>query len=1100
MVTLSITKIDSVKCYQGADGALTTSTTGGSNGYKYTWNDPSKQTSSKASSLKKGTYKVIVKDLYGCSDSATGTVNEPAKVTLSITKIDSVKCYQGADGALTTSTTGGSNGYKYTWNDPSKQTSSKASSLKKGTYKVIVKDLYGCSDSATGTVNEPAKIAIAITIDSVNCYQGSDGSITTSISGGSNGYKYIWDDASKQTTSKAINLKKGTYKLIVKDIYGCTDSIKAKVNEPAKVTISLVSADDITCYGKGDGQISVSAAGGTPAIKFSWSHSTALNTSTVKIKNKGLYCVKVVDYYGCTDSMNITINEPDPLLLFVDSVTRPKCYGSADGQITVNSKGGNNGFVYTWLTTPNRYGKSLTAIKSGKYIVKVVDSKGCFDDLSIEITNPDSLNSKLIVDSVLCQGTKTGRLLVIPKGGTPGYSYSWANNSVNGTSLNENLGIGNYVVYVIDKNNCKQKLQGEIKEPSKLTLAKNVKMVSCFGDSDGEILVQAIGGTLPYKYSWGSNPILNNNNIKNLEFGIYNVYVKDRNNCILHDTIQISQPKNLDVAVITKEPTCYQFKDGSISLLVSGGTPAYIYKWDKYATINSATLVNLSAGKYVVDVLDIKGCTTKREIEIREKDSIKIRSIISAPKCNGSTDASVSILKINSQGSISVKWTSLGGKINNSLNNLGAGKYPVEITDSVGCKSKSNVQIQNPEILNLYIDQKNESCKARLDGQIAIKATGGIGSYKFYLDTQMSRYGVFYNLKEGGYKAMVKDSNGCSTFRTVNITAPDSLKIVKLFQRDNLCFGQNSGAIGVQGMGGSVPYNYYWNHGSTTDTINGLVAGHYSLTITDKNGCQSNNLFTIKQPEKLKLVIQNIINPYCLQNQSGSFDLRVSGGVPPIQYWKNGKNIKLSEFEKLDAGKVVYQASDANNCIVTDSINLKYQRSLSANIPGPLIFEKNRFRMIIPTFSGIDTQLAKYLWTKSSDFKEQTFVRNPIVRFTENKWIKLTVIDDKNCLAEDSTELLVFDRFEKSLPNSFTPNGDGVNDVLEFPKFLTIKELIIFDRFGKVLFESFSDDPIWNGDCENRSVPQGNYTYIVSFQLPGSKEIIKVKGLLTILR
>ena len=139
-------------------------------------NDASSQTTANASNLKKGTYKLIVKDIYGCSDSASYAVQEPTKVSLSVTATDSVNCYLGADGSINTSISGGSNGYTYQWDDASAQTTANASNLKKGTYKLIAKDIYGCSDSVTATIHEPAKVSItSSTIDSVNCYLGSDG-------------------------------------------------------------------------------------------------------------------------------------------------------------------------------------------------------------------------------------------------------------------------------------------------------------------------------------------------------------------------------------------------------------------------------------------------------------------------------------------------------------------------------------------------------------------------------------------------------------------------------------------------------------------------------------------------------------------------------------------------------------------------------------------------------------------------------------------------------------------------------------------------------------------------------------------------------------
>jgi len=393
--TVIISAIDSVNCYQGSDGSIITSISGGSIGYKYQWNDGAKQTTSKAINLKKGVYKLIAKDIYGCSDSISGTVNEPAKVTLAITAIDSVNCYQGAVGSITTSISGGSNGYKYQWNDGAKQTTSKASNLKKGTYKLIAKDIYGCSDSISGSVNEPSKVTLAITaIDSVNCYQGVDGSITTSISGGSKGYKYQWNDGAKQTTSKASNLKKGTYKLIAKDIYGCSDSISGMVNEPTKVLVTIAKIDSTYCFGYADGSITASASGGSNGYKYQWNDASKQTTPKANKLTKGTYKVIVRDIYGCSDSILGTVHEPAQIKVKIITTRL-----TMEGQLHEMSAEINPAkkYNYVWSPTELFFGGLSTQERPiiqfnepGLVRLDVTDYKGCkgYDTASIVVVRP----------------------------------------------------------------------------------------------------------------------------------------------------------------------------------------------------------------------------------------------------------------------------------------------------------------------------------------------------------------------------------------------------------------------------------------------------------------------------------------------------------------------------------------------------------------------------------------------------------------------------------------------------------------------------------------------------------------------------------------
>jgi gliding motility-associated-like protein len=150
--------------------------------------------------------------------------------------------------------------------------------------------------------------------------------------------------------------------------------------------------------------------------------------------------------------------------------------------------------------------------------------------------------------------------------------------------------------------------------------------------------------------------------------------------------------------------------------------------------------------------------------------------------------------------------------------------------------------------------------------------------------------------------------------------------------------------------------------------------------------------------------------------------------------------------------------------------------------------------------SGIDSTKSVFNWSDSDDFQDQQYFQRPIVRFNSNRTIYLKVSDENGCIAIDSTEILVLMDYGKALPNTFTPNDDGLNDVFAFPKYLSILEFKVFDRFGKVLYEKMGDDPKWDGFYQNELLPQGNYVYLVKFTLPGSTELITVKGIITLLK
>ena len=433
-VTLSITKIDSVKCYAGINGAITTAIIGGSNGYKYLWNDASKQTTSKALNLKKGVYKVIVKDIYGCSDSISAAVNEPLKVVTKIIATDSVNCFNGSDGSITTATTGGSNGYKYYWNDASKQTTSVAKSLKKGVYKMIIKDIYGCSDSLTAIVNEPTKVIVTlVSIDSVNCYNGDDGSIVMKYVGGNNGFKFIWEDFTRNTTtmtvdSKISKIKKGVYRLTASDIYGCYDTLSAKVNEPAKVTVNITSIDSVNCFQGSDGSITTNTTGGSNGYKFLWNDKNNQKTSKALGLKKGTYKLLVTDFYGCKDSVVGIVQEPIKVSIQVTQVDSGFCFGYSDGSVATITSGGTGSYKWRWNTTPVQTTSKAIGLKKGSYTVIVKDVYGCSDSATGIVNDPEQIVPKISLNRLTMKGLPHDLSAVI----TPNkkYKYDWKPSDV----------------------------------------------------------------------------------------------------------------------------------------------------------------------------------------------------------------------------------------------------------------------------------------------------------------------------------------------------------------------------------------------------------------------------------------------------------------------------------------------------------------------------------------------------------------------------------------------------------------------------------------------------------------------------------------------
>jgi gliding motility-associated-like protein len=273
------------------------------------WSTGAKDTSIQLKTT--GTYAVKVQDNVGCYAYDTTYFINPGKVKVTVISIDSVNCYNGADGSISSSNTGGFAPVTLAWNDPSKQNTSKATGLKAGTYKLMATDAYGCKDSATATVLQPAQLTITVSsIDSIRCYRYTDGSITVTATGGTQPYAYGWNTGSK--TTKADKLGAGTYKVVIQDANGCKDSLTATLQDPPELIARIVSG---TMALKGE-KLNVSGIA-TPAggHTYSWQPATLFGSmsgsqnASISLEKNVTLRLTVTNKNNCIsrDSLDITV-------------------------------------------------------------------------------------------------------------------------------------------------------------------------------------------------------------------------------------------------------------------------------------------------------------------------------------------------------------------------------------------------------------------------------------------------------------------------------------------------------------------------------------------------------------------------------------------------------------------------------------------------------------------------------------------------------------------------------------------------------------------------------------------------------------------------
>src|ERR1019366_5630898 len=242
-------------------------------------------------------------DANGCSASTSSvTVTEPAALSLSAT-IGNVSCSGGNSGSITTTVSGGTTPYTYLWSNSA--TTSNLSGLSAGTYSVTVTDNHGCTATGAYTLTGQAISSFTGTSTNVSCNGGSNGSITTTVSGGITPYTYLWNNSA--TTSNLSGLSAGTYSVTVTDSNGCSATGSYTITQPSAISISG-TVTNASCYGNSNGSITTSVSGGTSSYSYVW--STGATTSGISGRTAGTYTVTVTDAHSCTAISNFTITQP----------------------------------------------------------------------------------------------------------------------------------------------------------------------------------------------------------------------------------------------------------------------------------------------------------------------------------------------------------------------------------------------------------------------------------------------------------------------------------------------------------------------------------------------------------------------------------------------------------------------------------------------------------------------------------------------------------------------------------------------------------------------------------------------------------------------
>jgi len=573
----------------------------------------------------------------------------------------------------------------------------------------------------------------------------------------------------------------------------------------------------------------------------------------------------------------------------------------------------------------------------------------------------------------------------------------------------------------------------------------------------------------------------------------YYLNASNQKGCILNDSLNVFVD-DLQIGITNHQDViCYNDCNGSLTVTPNGLAP-YTYDWtslDMDSTINF-----LCPGIYEVTVTDSIGCTKIISDTISEPSQLLATITDIQNTLCGDSSFIGSATVVASQGSPAYTYIWSDGQTENIADSLGYGTYTVTVTDSHSCDTILSVFIDDPSDLVISTTSLPASCFGYCDGSAFSNIDTPSTAPYTYIWTTGSINTSINNICAGFYTLTVTDADECKRISNVIVGQPDSINLI-INSQGIICNGDSASVFADVLSGGTPDYSYLWNTGDVTQTVTGLYEGSYMVIVTDAHNCKDTSYINLINPPVINYDTATVIAT-CDIACNGIGTVFVDGGIPPYTYlWDNG--IIDSTTNNLCVGNHNITVTDANACSHIVDVNIGYNPDglgVTAWADEYIIYNDESTNL--HTVDGVT-----YLWTPSISLDNEN-IQNPEASPETTTIYEVLVTDENGCYNRDTVKITVMDVICGEpyiyVPNAFTPNGDGNNDIL-YAYGDVIDELYfaVYDRWGEVMFETTDITKGWDGTYKGKLLDPAVFVYYIKAICRDKETFIK-KGNVTLIR
>lgn len=902
--------VEPVSCFGFDDGLVDLTPVGGTLPYTYVWSNGTSD--SKILDVGPGMYSVTLTDSNDCTTELSYEIFEPDPLAI-FDIVENPSAPDAEDGSISIAVTGGTEPYMYEWSNG--DNSAVIVNLASGIFNVTIMDSRGCIIENAYELIDPMDFSVSGESSDVSCFGANDGSINITVINGSGDYIYEWSNG--DNLEDIFGLGSGEFTVTVTDnVSGEIETATFNIEEPEEIILSA-EMDNIFCFGQGNGSIDLSVVGGEEPFSYIWNNGES--SEDLAGLDPGNYLVTVTDIGGCNAIGEYMVSGPDSLE--VSGVVMDASASDAfDGSIDLTVMGGTAPYSYEWM--PNgQITEDIDNLGVGEYSVIVTDMNGCTDMASFIIAGPSLILIELEVSNVSCNEGENGSISASASGGEEPYTFLWSNGEI--TSTISDLTPGTYEVTVTDSEGSSGIESTEVSEPDPIMDNAVVTDISCFGLTNGQIVVTPSNGIEPYSLLWEDGST--ENNLQDLGLGIYSLTITDANDCEAIFTYEVIEPEILTVQGLVTGVSMVGEADGAIDLSVNGGTSPYSYQWENGTMTEDRS--GLAVGTYSVTVTDDNDCTEEANYNVENPGTFIANANIGDVSCFGDTDGSIDL---EIQGGVEpymYNWSN--GETTQDISDLEPAIYTVTVTDAEGTEEEFSYEVLEPELLTISDGEINHvTCFGSENGQIDVMISGGTVDYSYdWSNGEVSEDLMF--VEPGMYGLTVTDMNGCIAENSFEVLEPEELaataEIVNV-----PCDGSAIGMIDLMVEGGTMPYNYVWNTGNISEDLSNLDEGTYAVTITDDNNCLLFANFEVDTNASFG-IDDEVTHVSCFNTGDGSIALTLTDAVDPVSYsWSNGQS--GSTATNLEDGNYSVTVTDGSGCNVIRNYTITQPEILNVSL------------------------------------------------------------------------------------------------------------------------------------------------------------------------